>query len=135
MKTGTLRKIDDLEVGVMFVRLSTFDHLFKRRYLEQLLRLKLVFNIYCVNVLQSEDIKLSIYLFLRTYSGVAFREFKSYFHLQNKLPIRMKRIALIGLAAVVLVSIYIMVKRSIPYEAKMQTQEITIDSFRITGPI
>ena len=47
----------------------------------------------------------------------------------------MKRIALIGLAAVVLVSIYIMVKRSIPYEAKMQTQEITIDSFRITGPI
>jgi hypothetical protein len=47
----------------------------------------------------------------------------------------MKRIVLIGLAALVLVSIYLTVKRSIPYEEKMQTQDIIIDSFRVTGPI
>ena len=47
----------------------------------------------------------------------------------------MKRVVLIGLAVVALLSIYFMVKRSIPYEEVMQTQLITIDSITHTGPL
>jgi hypothetical protein len=47
----------------------------------------------------------------------------------------MKRIILIGLAVVVLLSIYFMVKRSLPYEEAMQTRRITIDSVTVTGPV
>jgi hypothetical protein len=47
----------------------------------------------------------------------------------------MKRILLIGLAVIILLSIYFMVQRSMPYQEVMQTQGITIDSFIVTGPV
>lgn len=47
----------------------------------------------------------------------------------------MKRVMLMALAAVILICIYLMVKRSIPYEAVMQKKQITIDSFTVAGPV
>ena len=47
----------------------------------------------------------------------------------------MKRIILIGLAVIAVLSIYFMVKRSIPYEEVMQTGRITIDNFTVVGPL
>lgn len=47
----------------------------------------------------------------------------------------MKRLIFIGVAVVALFCIYLIVKRSIPYEEAMQTQDITIDSIAVTGPV
>jgi hypothetical protein len=46
-----------------------------------------------------------------------------------------KRGILTGLAVVALLSIYFMVKRSIPYDDVMQTQHIIIDSVSVIGPV
>ncbi len=46
-----------------------------------------------------------------------------------------KKALFIGLIAVLLLAIYLLVKHSIPREETMQTQDITIDSIAVTGPV
>ncbi len=47
----------------------------------------------------------------------------------------MKRVTLILFAGIALLAIYLWWKRSVPYENELQTQQITIDSTTITGPV
>ncbi len=47
----------------------------------------------------------------------------------------MKQAIVIGLVVIAFLSIYLIVKRSIPYENEMQSKDITLDSINVTGPV
>ena len=47
----------------------------------------------------------------------------------------MKRVIVIGLVVIAFLSIYLFVKRSVPYENEMLSKDIALDSISVTGPV